>query len=193
VLLLQYLINTFVLVIAPNTRYSGVALLLLCPLAGHALAALPARFAGAATALLLLGVEPAAILLRPSQTRIVDMMERLVAMAPAGQVVSLPPFARRMAALRLRADPALAVRVSTAPVPLGGLAIGGRFGWPEREGDARCLDPGATGWERLATISPPTPVWDGVHILGLEPLLSHLGPVYQHQDWETLHLLRRIC
>ena len=193
VLLLQYLINTFIFVIAPNTRYFGVALLLLCPLAGYALASMPSWFAGGLMALLLLAVQPAVILLRPSQVKIVPAMERLVALAPAGQVVHLPPFASRMAALRLRADPALAARVNTDLVPLGGLAIGGRFGWPEPEGETRCVDLSATDWERLATVSPPNPVWDAVQTFGLERLLSRLGPVYQHRDWETLHLLRRTC
>jgi len=78
-------------------------------------------------------------------------------------------------------------------VPLGGLAIGGRFGWPEPEGEKRCVDLSATDWERLATVSPPNPVGDPVETFGLERLLSRLGPVYQHRDWETLHLLRRTC
>lgn len=196
VLGLHYLLNTFVLVIAPNTRYFGLALLLLCPLAGYTLAALPWRVAVAAIFVLFVVPTLAVGMLQPRPGSAVEGLERLLPLAGA-EIVHLPPGIANAATLRLRNDPVLAARTALVPVPPGGLTVGGRFGWPEgwSEGEGpeiRCPDGGA-GLERLATATPASPVWATIEAAGLALLVpTRLVPTLR-LDGEALHLLRRRC
>lgn len=191
VLLLHYLLNTFVLVIAPNTRYLGLTLLLLCPLAGYALAALPPRAAVACLAVLL--VAPT-LLIGSVQPRPSSQVEGLNEFAPAarGEAIHLPPPVAAAAALHLRGDPGLAARTSLEPAPVGGLAVGGRYAWPEGAPDGRCPD-GGLAWDRVATATPRSPAWAAIRAAGLAPLVpARLAPVLSREQ-DALHLLRRRC
>lgn len=203
VLGLHYLLNTFVLVIAPNTRYFGVALLLLCQLAGYALAALPWRIAVAAIVVLFVVPTLAVGILQPRPGSAVEGLDRLLPAAGA-EIVHLPPSIATAAALRLRNDPALMARTALGLVPPGALTVGGRYGWPERwpegrseggpEGgsEARCPN-GTAAWERLVTVTAANPVWAAIEAVGLTPLVPlRLVPTLR-LDGEALHLLRRGC
>jgi hypothetical protein len=192
VLLLHYAINTFVLVIAPNTRYLGVALLLLCPLAGYALAALPWR--AALFCFLAPLVAPTLVVasLQPRPSSQVEGLERLLP-AANGEPIHLPRPIAAVASLRLREDLGLSARISLAPAaPVGGLAVGGHYAWPEGAPDGRCPD-GGPAWEHVATAEPDSPVWDAVRAAGLAPLVpTGLVPVLGREQ-DAFHLLRRRC
>jgi hypothetical protein len=191
VLLAHYVLNTFVLVIAPNPRYLGLALLLLCPLAGYALAALPRRAAWACLVALLIAptLLTAHLRLRPPSQ--VEGLQRLVP-AAQGAVIHLPAPTAAAAALRLRGDPDLAARVSLGPAPVGGLAVGGWHAWPDGAPDGRCAD-GGPAWGRVESVAPRSPVSDAIRAVGAAPLVpNRLAPVLTREQ-DSLHLLRRRC
>ncbi len=191
VLLLHYLLNTFVLVIAPNTRYFGVALLLLCPLAGYALAALSKSATMVGFAVLYVVPLLAVAILQPRPASIVDGLENLIPTVP-NEVIHLPPDILALAALRLRADSVLAARISPRPALPSELAVGSQHHWPEGGQDARCLD-GSITWERIATSEPPSPIWAVIRTVGLSGLIpSRLTPLLMRKA-DTLYLLRRRC
>jgi Dolichyl-phosphate-mannose-protein mannosyltransferase len=192
VLLLHYVINTFVLVIAPNTRYLGVALLLLCPLAGYALAALPWRAALACFLALLVVPTLVVASLQPRPSSQVEGLKRLLP-AANGEPIHLPRPVAAVAALRLREDLGLSARISLASAaPVGGLAVGGHYAWPEGAPDGSCSD-GGPAWDRVATTPPDSPVWDAVRAAGLAPLVPPGMARVLGREQDAFHLLRRRC
>lgn len=191
VLLVHYVLNTFVLVIAPNTRYFGVALLLLCPLAGYALAALPRAAMLASFGVLYIVPLLTVAMLQPRPAMIVDALESL-SLAAQGEVIHVPPGIGALSALRLRADPTLAARISSDPARPGELAVGSQNYWPDGGPDARCPD-GSKTWQQVAASEPPSPIWTAVRSSGLAHLMPQRLEALLQREADRLHLLRRQC
>ena len=191
VLGLQYVLNTFVLVIAPNVRYYWLAVLLLCPLAAHALLRLLPRPG-------LAFVAWAAVFALPS------LAVALVQPVPAAMVPLLERFAMRegdlfatdelhaLARFRLAEDPNLAERVQHGTVPVGALVAATRSAPPENGFAARCPD-GSAQWQVIESTTPSSLPWRVFEALRIAPLLPDSVARILRQDEQRVTLLRRRC
>lgn len=118
----QYVLNTFVLVTAPRTRYFGVSLLFLCLLAGLAIATLKPRILGVAVLTAAVAIPGViATIMQPHPIALAANLRR-AAFLHTGMLHINAPTARILA-LRIVEEPELRARFALGAPPVGGLAV----------------------------------------------------------------------
>lgn len=186
----SYVINTFVIVIAPNTRYFGLALLMMCPLAGLALL----RSFGprlAIPAVVILFVSPA-VLITSIQPRPVDVTNGVEALAlRAAEPVYLTERFAAGTALRRNENRRFAELTRVGPAPVGGLVPWGAYD-PSAFAGETCRN-GRPAFTEVSRHSPAAPIAATVRFLGLEPFVPQQIMRYAQRDSDTVALLRRQC
>jgi hypothetical protein len=190
VLALQYAVNTFVLVLPPNVRYFATALVLTCPLAGHALAALPRRVS-MLTALVLLLPAVAVSATQPRPAALLPAMEEFAGRTDGMLYVSSYAYDVAYLALRRGDLTTSSIRVGP-PVPTGGFAMWNSIGWPAGMREERCAD-GVPRWEVEAE-RPPPGLLGGVikHVASWTLVPDWAARLLRQYDDATV-LLRRRC
>ena len=195
--LAQYLLNTFVLVIAPDTRYFSVGIALATPLAGLLLAALPRPRMIAAAALL---VAPCLLVisLEPTPAHLMPGLKRFLSPdGPAhGSTVYVSHDVMDAATILFANQPGL-VRQATGftdpgQIPVGGLAVIDPYGWGSTDLTARCTGQ-RLEWQPIDNASEPSIYWSVLQAAGLARHvpggLAH--PLEREKDRLTLD--RRTC
>jgi hypothetical protein len=188
-LLLQYVINTFILALPPNVRYFSTTLLLACPLAGFALATLPRRASMLAALALLL---PAVVVgvIQPRPAALLPAMEEFA--HQTGGTLYVSNYANDAAYLGLRLGALSASTIHVGPpVPIGGFAMWNSIGWPAGMQEERC-DNGVLRWEVVAERQQPGLPSDIIKHVASWPLLPEQAVRLLRQD-EAVLLLRRRC
>jgi len=189
-LLLQYLLNTFVVVIPPNTRYFALPLLLLAPLAALPLLAwLRPALRGAVLILAVIVPGMTVVLLYPHP----GQLPRVVA-AWAGTMppIHITPTQQRRMALAVAARPELALALPVGEAPVGGLAL-----WDmTQRGDGwlaqRCAD-GAARWEEVAHWTAGDGIWRGLERSPLARLAPRFVARARQVAVDSAMLVRRTC
>ena len=187
---LQYLLNTFVIVLPPNTRYFGIGLVLLALLAGYALAWLPIS-ALRIGALVVLVAAPAFLALA-FQPRFAVMNDNLAMLAEtADETVYLPGAMLKYSAVQRRADSEFANRVKLGKPPVGAAFAVMGYVAPEM-GSERCSD-GRPGAISLKTATPNPLMWRAVTTIGLAEIVPKAIARILRKDSMKVSLYRRIC
>ncbi|WP_428376690.1 ArnT family glycosyltransferase [Lichenicoccus sp.] len=196
--LAQYVLNTFVLVIAPDTRYFSVGIALATPLAGLLLAALPGLRLIAAAVLLLVAPCLLVISLEPTPAHLMPGLERFLT---SGRPVHAAPVHVSQevmdAATILFADhPGLARQAErfSAPdqIPVGDLAVVDPYGWGGTDLAQQCTGQ-RLQWQPVDTASRPSIYWRLLQAAGLS---RHVPPGLAHpleREKDRLTLVRRNC
>jgi len=186
----QWVLNTFVLSLPPNTRYFGVSLALMCILAGVALAQIPSRPIAIATwfSLFLLPCTIVAVIEpRPSLT------VALVSSAAnqPGPPLHLSAGVAKLAVLRISDDAIFARRTSTGPPPPGA-TVAVLAHEKSTYLTKRCGD-GQTAFSQFAKLVPRSSLWTAVQKLGGATRIP--GRVRQQLIGESdaVYLLNRRC
>ncbi len=198
----QYLLNTFVLVIAPDTRYFSISVALAIPLAGYLLSRLRRPLLAAAALLL---VVPCLLVmaLAPAPAH---MMPALRDYAARGQPIHISSqlndaglllFAERPDLARnVRLSPDFAATVRLSPdrggIPVGDLAAVEIYGWPEGSAGARCGD-GRQEWQPVDSRAAPGLPWTILDRLGLARLVPGRLANVLDREKDRLSLVRRAC
>lgn len=186
----QYLLNTFVLVTAPNNRYFGVGLLLMGPLAGLAIARL-LRKPYDVIVVILVWVVPACLmgLLQPRPSERATAIDEYA--QAAGEPISLNAQGQRLLALRFRNDETLAQKLPEGPAPVGGLLAV----WPanpDPQVPTLCAS-GSPALEKVATLRADSPIKRGLSSIGFyNSLPPRVRSVIARESEETL-IYRRLC
>ena len=188
----QYLLNTFVLVIAPDTRYFSISVALAIPLAGFLLSRLrPLLLAAAALVLVVPCLLVMALAPAPAH-----MMPALRDYAARGQPIHISNQLNDAALLLFAEHPELArnVRVSpdSARIPVGDLAAVEIYGWPEGSAGARCAD-GRQQWQPVDSRAAPGVPWTILDGLGLARLVPGRLANALDREKDRLSLVRRAC
>ena len=190
-LLLQYLLNTFVLAIAPDTRYFAVSVALGMPLAGLLLSQLRPRLLVPAAALL---AAPTLLvmLLEPSPAHLMPALQRF---ASRDQPVHVSPQLNDAATILLADHPELARNVTMdlhrSQVPVGDLAVVDAYGWIGAR-DQGCGG-GAKQWQPVDSSAAAGPVWTVLDHSGLARLLPSSLSAHFDRKQDRLKLVRRAC
>ena len=187
---LQYLLNTFVLALPPNTRYFGLSLALLAVLAGVAFAKIPRQEIRIAAYILLFALPCLGIaILQPRPSVTVSLLGSVAREAP--MPLHLSRQVAEMAALRLRDDSRFAQAVSTAPPRLGDTVAALAY---ERPGyfTERCLN-GRPAFVDAMTVLPHSALWDAVEITGVSSRVPRKAEALLRREDVALYLLRRQC
>ncbi len=189
---LQYVLNTFVLVIAPDTRYFSISVALALPLAGLLLSRLRRPLLLAAGCLLIV---PCLLVmaLAPSPAH---MMPALRDYAARGQPIHVSSQLNDAATLLLAEHSELArnIRVSPDParIPVGDLATVEIYGWPDGAAGPRCAD-GRQEWQPVDTRPAPGILWTVLGDLRLTRLAPAKLAKTLDREKDRLDLVRRAC
>ncbi len=190
-LLLQYLLNTFVLAIAPDTRYFAVSVALAMPLAGLLLSQLGSSLLIPAAALLS-APTLLVMLLEPSPAHLMPALQRF---ASRDQPVHISPELHDAATILLADHPELARHVTMnlkrSQVPVGDLAVVDAYGWGGAS-DHGCGG-GIKQWQPVDSTSAAGPVWTVLDRSGLAPLLPPSLSAHFDRRQDRLRLVRRAC
>jgi len=148
----QYILNTFVLVIAPDTRYFSVSVALALPLAGFWLRHLPRVLQGLVAGLLL--VTPCLLIMwfAPAPAHLMPALEQY--MAREQPIYVSQDLAAAAAILLAHSGRAAQVRPlqDQDRVPVGGLAVLDPYGWSAGAAH-RCVD-GQVEWQPIGAMRP---------------------------------------
>lgn len=190
IIVLQYLLNTFVIVLPPNTRYFGIGLVLLALLAGYALAQIH-RAMIAWTALFVLIIFPALLVLA-FQPSFAVMNENLSSSTKTfDEPVYLPGKMLEYTAIARRSDPNFRGRVALgAPPILGLMAVMSAVG-PEN-GSRPCNDK-TPAFELVRTVKPNSPVYSYLEAVGFADHLPDKVRTLLEKDFMTVRYYRRLC
>ncbi len=190
-LLLQYLLNTFVLAIAPDTRYFAVSVALAMPLAGLLLSQLRPRVL-IPVASMLAAPTLLVMLLEPSPAHLMPALQRF---ASRDQPVHISPELHDAATILLADHPELARHVTMnlhrSQVPVGDLAVVDAYGW-SGAADHGCGG-GVKQWQPVDSTSAAGPVWTVLDRSGLAPLLPASLSAHFDRKQDRLRLVRRAC
>ena len=187
---LQYLLNTFVLALPPNTRYFGLSLALMAVLAGVAFAKIPRQGVRIAAYVLFLALPCLGIAIvqpRPSVT--VSLLGKAATDAP--MPLHLSGQVSEMAALRLRDDRQFAQAVSTASPRPGDTVAALAY---ERPGyfKEQCRD-GRPAFVDVKTLLPHSALWDAAEISGVSNRIPKKAQALLKRQDDALYLLERQC
>ena len=187
---IQYLLNTFVLSLPPNTRYFGLSLALMAVLAGVAFAKIPSRTVSL-TLYFLLFVIPCAVvaIVQPRPSVTVSLVED--AAKQAASPLYLAPELAGMVAARLKDDEAFAGRALTGPPPTGGIIAGFAYERP-RYLSQQCRD-GRRAFEDVETLLPRSILWDLAASSGISHLVPRKAADLLKRKADAVYLLRRQC
>ncbi len=190
-LLLQYLLNTFVLAIAPDTRYFTVSIALAMPLAGLLLSRLRPTLLIPAAALLAVPTL-LVMLLEPSPAHLMPALQRF---ASRDQPVHISPELHDAATILLADHPEIArhveVNVRRSQVPVGDLAVVDAYGW-SGAADHGCGG-GVKQWQPVDASSAAGPVSSVLDHSGLGHLLPPSLSAHFDSKQDRLKLVRRAC
>ncbi len=187
----QYLIDTFVLAIAPDTRYFSFSIALAAPLAGYFLSRLRLKLLVMVTLLL---VVPCLVVmaLAPSPAHSMAALRRYVA---GPEPVDLSPEMMDAATLLFVNHPEFARHAMPTKdpgrVPVGSLAVVDFYGWPQGA-QGRCAD-GRAEWQPVETIQAPGAAWLLLHDIGLTGLVPARLAGALSREKDRLSLVRREC
>lgn len=188
----QYLLNTFVLVIAPDTRYFSIAIALAAPLAGLLLVQLGRTTRMLAAVALIAGCV-VLMALAPSPAHLVP---RLARFATQGEPLHVSPELMDAATIMRVNHPALDARLILSrrrdQIPVGALSTGEAYGWEANPGAGTCAD-GRPQWQQVDRLPAGDPGWTVWlrHGLGGR-IMGRLMPVLSGER-DQLSLLRRAC
>jgi len=186
--LLQYVVNTFVLVIAPDTRYMLQSLALCLPLAGLLLARLTVRTrlltAGLAMALPCI----AALAVEPSPAHLLPALEKLAGRGvPIHVSINMREAAYIATGNSASLDKALVLFTSSDTVPVGSLAVIDPYGAASLSD--RCAS-GPLRWQPVERTAPLVGQWNVAPLLaGLPAGIARRLEARAHR----LVLVRRVC
>lgn len=186
----QYILNTLVLVLPPNTRYFGLGLVLLALFAGYAVSRLP-HPAAALAAIIIFFTLPAILVLTVDIrfSRMSQDMTKLI--RSANDPVWLPQQTVKYMALRLRSDPSLRARIRIGEAPTGALIA--QMGYSRASQLAKPCADGSAEVELVATDSPYAPFAPLLKNLSLESLLpAGLRRIFTG-ELNRASLFRRVC
>ncbi len=190
-LLLQYLLNTFVLAIAPDTRYFAVSVALAMPLAGLLLSQLRLKLLIPAAALLAVPTL-LVMLLEPSPAHLMPALQRF---ASGDQPVHVSPELHDAATILLADHPEIARHVTMdlhrSEVPVGDLAVVDAYGWTGAA-DHGCGG-GVKQWQPVDSSSAAGPVSTVLDHSGLGHLLPPSLSAHFDRRQDRLKLVRRAC
>ena len=195
--LAQYVLNTFVLAIAPDTRYFSVSVALATPLAGYLLSRLTySRMLASSTALAVFCV--LLMSLAPAPAHRMAAFQEMAKRNPLlhAPLVHASPELMDAAAILLAEHPELRRKVTLSPVrdaiPIGDLAVSGPDGWTGIGFDGHCTG-GGEAWQPLASDADPSIGWSVLDRLGLIHLLpARLAGVLAREP-DRLTLARHLC
>ena len=184
----QYLLNTFVLSLPPNTRYFGLSLALMAVLAGVAFKQIPNRVIRLGAYVLLFAIPCAVAAMVQSRANVTDSLERE---GGQGRPLYLAPRVANVVALRLKDDAGFASHVSTATPPANGTLAAFAY---ERPGYLKqvCGD-GQPAFADAGTLLPPPSFWDAAQGSDLARHLPKKAASLLEGEAEPLYLLRRRC
>lgn len=186
-LLLQYLINTFVLVLAPNPRYFADSVFVLCLTAGS----------------ILTHIRPGVRIMLLSAVLLSSATIATARLIPQSVIVSLNGFLTKepvvyvsqqvadTAFLAALTNPALG-KLRTGPVPVGGAAA---IGWIGTDKDVlEHCETGAPRWEVIDTgVNVHSLPWNLLNRWGLLGIIPASLADYLSRDKQAMTLARRRC
>ena len=189
IILLQYILNTFVIVLPPNTRYFGVGLILLGMLAGYALHRIKSLSWRLMTLIALFAAP--ALLVLALQPRFAVMNDQLVQLIKkVGEPVYLPGPMPKYTALLRRENPEVRSLMRIGKPPVGGLmAIMGPA--VPSMGAGKCRDGEPT--RVVMTSAPRSLIYEGIKILGIPPVApKKVVELISHEKMRVT-IYRRVC
>ena len=189
----QYILNTFILVIAPDTRYFAVSIALAMPLAGFLLAHLrrvPAFLVGIlllmAPCLVVMSVEPAPAHVMPALRHYVVR----------GEPVYVSRDLLGAAAILFADHPQLARNVhlftDRRQIPVGDLTIIDAYGWADGSPTWRCAN-GGNAWQSIESAPASSLDWIALEKLGLAGLVPVAVADRLKREQDRLTLVKRAC
>ncbi|TLU73034.1 ArnT family glycosyltransferase [Lichenicoccus roseus] len=199
----QYVLNTFVLVIAPDTRYFSVGVALAIPLAGLLLASLPRARSVAVAALLLVApcllvvpLEPLPAHMMPGLQRFLSFHDTAPGRPPDDGAVYVSPYVMDAATILFANQPDLARRAErfTSPdqIPVGALAVVDAFDWEGTDLRQRCPGQGPK-WQTVDTATRPSIYWRVLQGAGLARHVPGAVARPLEREKDRLTLVRRAC
>ena len=190
IMVLQYALNTFVLVLPPNLRYFGLGLVLLSMLAGYAVyRLLPFKLALLAFVALIAAPTILILLAQPRYLQRTDDLAVLI--RQSDEPVWLPAKAIEYTALLVRNDPVVRSRVRVGPAPVGSLIA--NFGGARAVSLTQPCPDGTDGTALAKTLPPYAPFRPLLASVGMvAPIPGHVGRVL-NGEVNRVSLYRRVC
>jgi 4-amino-4-deoxy-L-arabinose transferase-like glycosyltransferase len=189
-LLLQYVVFTFIFVLSPTPRYYATSLFLFCILGGIFVSKVPATLrVGMLTVQLLLAVALGLTQISPRA-----VVESLVRTSQKVSPIYVSLQTAEAAYLAMLHNPSLAEGLRVGYPPIDGFALIGWDGWPPNVLQQKC-DDGMPQWKVVERSSHPSVVWQILNddLSGLGSSLPDRISSYLRRDTENTALAQRHC
>ena len=188
--ILQYIVNTFVLVIAPNVRYLIDAVVLLACMAGYFILSLKSKLM---TVVLLGAVYACGAIIGFAQPSAMPAVRALRQFSKDGPIIYVPQGIADMSYLERLQNAELNQKVSIGEAPIGALAAKMNLNGDEAALKEQCSD-GRDKWIIVDTAYDVESVpYFVVKYLGIDKYMPETILQYLRRSTERMSLARRVC